>query len=82
MPLSLVQAQASNELAGHLYTFLPGKPRPFVDQSISFRGVVASLGLLRLVGQSLVLLRLWKDAVLFAQRKGNPAFWPKSFSLK
>lgn len=45
MPLSLVQAQALNELAGHISSFLPGKPHPFADPRISFQGVAASLGL-------------------------------------
>ncbi|MBA7702728.1 hypothetical protein ES703_111498 [subsurface metagenome] len=45
MALSLQQTQAISELAKHLYPFLPGKPHPFADQSISFQGVAAALGL-------------------------------------
>lgn len=42
MPLSLVQTQAINALATTLETFLPGKPHPRADQSISFPGAVAA----------------------------------------
>jgi len=45
MALSLAQINALNELAGHLYDFLPGTAHPYADQSISFAGVAASLGL-------------------------------------
>lgn len=45
MALSLAQVNALNELAEHLYPFLPGKAHPFADQTISFAGVAASLGL-------------------------------------
>ena len=30
-----------NELAHHLYRFLPGKAHPYADQNISFEGVAA-----------------------------------------
>ena len=45
MVLSLSQIQALNELAELLYSFLPGKPHPFANQSISFAGIAASLRL-------------------------------------
>lgn len=45
MALSLSQTQALNELAGHLYSFLPGKAHPLADPNISFAGVAASFGL-------------------------------------
>jgi hypothetical protein len=45
MALSLAQINALNELAEHLYHFLPGKPHPYADQSLSFVGVATSLGL-------------------------------------
>ena len=45
MPLSLTQERTLNELARHLYKFLPGQAHPYADQSISFKGVAVSLGL-------------------------------------
>ncbi len=45
MPLSLTESQAVTDLAGFLYDFLPGKPHPYADQTISFAGVAHSLGL-------------------------------------
>ena len=45
MALSLSKIQILNELAGHLYSFLPGKAHPFADQNISFAGIATSLGL-------------------------------------
>ena len=45
MPLSLKESQALAELADRLYPFLPGKPHPYADQSLSFPGVAAKLGL-------------------------------------
>lgn len=45
MTLSLKQSQALAELADRLYPFLPGKPHPYADQSLSFPGVAAKLGL-------------------------------------
>jgi hypothetical protein len=39
------ESQAITELAEILYDFLPGKPHPFSDQSISFPGVASKLGL-------------------------------------
>jgi hypothetical protein len=45
MALSLTKTQAVADLAEHLADFLPGKPHPFADPSISFPGVAARLGL-------------------------------------
>ncbi len=45
MALSLKESQALTELADRLYSFLPGKPHPYADQSLSFPGVAAKLGL-------------------------------------
>jgi len=45
MNYTLSYAQIINELAEHLYKYLPGKPHPYADQSISFQGVAFSLGL-------------------------------------
>jgi hypothetical protein len=47
MALSLKESQALTELADRLYPFLPGKPHPHADQSLSFPGVGAKLGLAR-----------------------------------
>ncbi len=47
MNLTLIQTQTMSELADFLYPFLPGKPHPFADQSISFAGIVINLGLER-----------------------------------
>ena len=43
--LSLSQTQALNELANHLYPFLPGKAHPFANQDVSFKGIATSSGL-------------------------------------
>ncbi|MDQ3605660.1 MAG: hypothetical protein M3418_05675, partial [Gemmatimonadota bacterium] len=45
MPLSLAKIQAVADLAEHIAEFLPGKPHPYADPSISFPGVAARLGL-------------------------------------
>ena len=45
MALTLKEGQAITELADKLYPFLPGKPHPYADQSLSFPGVAARLGL-------------------------------------
>lgn len=45
--LSLAESQAVAELAGFLYEFLPWKPNPYADQTISFYGVAHRLGLER-----------------------------------
>ena len=45
MALSLKESQDLTELADRLYSFLPGKPHPYADQSLSFPGVAAKLGL-------------------------------------
>jgi len=47
MALSLAESQAVSEIASHLYSFLPANPHPRADQSISFGGVAARLGLQR-----------------------------------
>lgn len=39
MALPLKEAQAATELAEKLYPFLPGKPHPYADQTLSFPGV-------------------------------------------
>lgn len=48
MALTLKDSQAVTELADKLYPFLPGKPHPYADQSLSFPGVAARLGLAQL----------------------------------
>lgn len=45
MAITLKESQAINDIAGLLYEFLPGKPHPYADQSISFLGVANDLGL-------------------------------------
>lgn len=45
MSISLTESQAVNQIAEALYGFLPGKPHPYADQSISFIGVAHKLGL-------------------------------------
>jgi hypothetical protein len=45
--MSLAQQAALDDLAQHLYDFLPGKPHPYADQSLSFPGVAKALGLER-----------------------------------
>lgn len=45
MSLSLKQTQTIAEVAGFLYTFLPGQAHPFADQSISFAGIAKDIGL-------------------------------------
>lgn len=47
MNLTLIEIQTISELADFLYPFLPGKPHPFADQSISFAGIAIDLGLER-----------------------------------
>lgn len=47
MNLTLIETQTVSELADFLYPFLPGKPHPFADQSISFAGIASDLGLER-----------------------------------
>jgi len=47
MNLTLIETQTISELADFLYPFLPGKPHPFADQSISFAGIAIDLGLER-----------------------------------
>jgi hypothetical protein len=45
MSLNLKEGQAVAELAECLYPFLPGKAHPYADQSLSFPGIAARLGL-------------------------------------
>ncbi len=45
MGLSLKEGQAVTELAERLYPFLPGKAHPYADQTLSFPGVAAKLGI-------------------------------------
>ncbi len=47
MNLTLTETQTISELADFLYPFLPGKPHPFADQSISFAGIAIDSGLER-----------------------------------
>jgi hypothetical protein len=42
---TLQEGQALDDLAQHLYQFLPGKPHPYAAQDLSFPGVAAELGL-------------------------------------
>jgi hypothetical protein len=44
MSLSLVESQALTEIAGVLYDFLPGKPHPYANPSISFKGAAIKVG--------------------------------------
>jgi len=48
--LSLKQSQAVAELAQGIYDFLPGKPHPHADPTISFPGVATELGLAQFWG--------------------------------
>jgi hypothetical protein len=43
--LTLKESQAVNELASHLYSFLPGTAHPYANQAISFAGVARDLRL-------------------------------------
>lgn len=45
MAVTLQQSQAIARIAEAIYSFLPGKPHPYADQSLSFPGVAAKLGL-------------------------------------
>jgi len=45
MALSLLEIKAIQEIAKHLYSFLPGQPHPFADKRISFAGIAYELGL-------------------------------------
>jgi hypothetical protein len=44
MSLTLAQTQAVADLAEYLAEYLPGKPHPYADQSISFLGVAKRVG--------------------------------------
>jgi len=43
--MTLAEKAALDDLAQHLYPFLPGKPHPYADARISFEGVARELGL-------------------------------------
>lgn len=43
--MTLAEKAALDDLAQHLYDFLPGKPHPYADARISFEGVARELGL-------------------------------------
>jgi len=43
--MNLTEIQHIQELAQHLYNYLPGKAHPFADQDISFLGAAAEVGL-------------------------------------
>ena len=45
MPLSLRETEAISKIAEHLYSYLPGKPHPYADRSISFIGAAIAVGL-------------------------------------
>lgn len=45
MPLAPKHSKAISDIAGVLYSFLPGKPHPYANQNISFRGVAHEMGL-------------------------------------
>jgi hypothetical protein len=45
MTSTLLRGQVLDDLAQHLYDFLPGQPHPYADASISFSGVARDLGL-------------------------------------
>ena len=42
---TLKETKAVSELGAHLYSFLPGKPHPYADSSVSFPGVANKIGL-------------------------------------
>jgi len=44
MGLSLAESQIINQIANLLYEYLPGKPHPFADQSISYKFVASKVG--------------------------------------
>ena len=45
MSISLAESQTINSLGELFYDFLPGKPHPYADQSLSFPGVAYELGI-------------------------------------
>lgn len=45
MTSALLRGQILDDLAQHLYDFLPGQPHPYADAAISFAGVARDLGL-------------------------------------
>jgi hypothetical protein len=47
MGLNLTKTQTISELADFLYSFLPGTPHPFANQSISYAGIASDLELER-----------------------------------
>jgi hypothetical protein len=44
MALSFGELQVIQDMADHLYSFLPGKPHPYANQSISFPGAAREVG--------------------------------------
>ena len=42
--VTLAETQAINEIAKALYDYLPGKPHPYADQTLSFPGVAQQVG--------------------------------------
>ena len=44
MRLTLSQEQAISQLASLLYSYLPGQPHPYADQTMSFGGAAAAVG--------------------------------------
>jgi len=51
MTLSLIQIKTISEISSLIYSFLPGKPHPYADFSISYKGIAHDLG----------LYNYWKD---------------------
>jgi hypothetical protein len=47
MPLAPKHAKTINDIADLLYDFLPRKPHPYANQSISFQGVANEIGLMK-----------------------------------
>jgi hypothetical protein len=45
MTSTLLRGKVLDDLAQHLYDFLPGQPHPYANQSISFPGVAHDLGM-------------------------------------
>jgi len=45
MALSLSETQTITEISSLLYNYLPGKPHPYADQSISFQGIAYDMKL-------------------------------------
>lgn len=45
MPLAPKHSKAISDIAEILYDFLPGKPHPYADQSVSYQGIASEMGL-------------------------------------